>query len=140
MLVTFKKTTKLPTHSVTIVVSSSLQSATAPDNKVIVYGTPKLTAKAQPTLAAAKSLLEVLESMTGTPSGLDSLALVGVKDLLVEGTDNWAIDVIRLVLSSEPRAHTDPLGCTHRTASCPATTRSSRRTSPRPRPRLTSTG
>ncbi|XP_034249153.1 uncharacterized protein LOC117650017 [Thrips palmi] len=95
VLVTFKKTAKLPTHSITIVVSPGLQSATAPENMVSVYGTRKLVAKAQPTLAAAKDLLAILENITGTPSGLDSMAMVGVKDLLVDGTDNWAIDVIR---------------------------------------------
>lgn len=94
-LVTFKKTEKIPAHSVTVLVSTNLHSVSTVDNKVTVYGTDRLVAKAGNTLVAAKSILKTLEAITGTPSGLDTLSLVGVKDLVVEGTDNWAIDILR---------------------------------------------
>lgn len=94
-LVTFKTTEKLPAHSLTIVVSTGLQSATSDDKKVTLYGSDRVVAQADDTLAAVSDVLATLEKITGTPSGLDSLALVGVKDLLVEGADNWGIDILR---------------------------------------------
>jgi len=95
VLVTFKTTPKISTHSLTIVVSSGLKSLSSADKNITLYGTDKLVARGQDTIKAAQSIIKTMETITGTPSGLDALSLVGVKDVIVEGSDNWGVDILR---------------------------------------------